>query len=237
MFKKLFTVLSLILIFSPTNISHAAQITKEVSCADIKEAALEMCNDCRFFGRDDSVEVEFYIPSGISETDENKFTSVFSKSEFECKNIIPLLESDSQSLFKSNNVTCLNIEQTQCQSNGSSSTRLYPELVPSDSEFFNVNEVLVAPGQGGAFIRAVEENGPILGPILLIINFLTGIIATLAILALVIGGFFMVTARGEESQITRGKDIVKNSLIAIVVVLGSYTLIRTIQATVLLILN
>lgn len=231
--KKNFTVLSLLVFLSISNLSFAQtdqDQTKNLTCQEIRSEAIEICNFCR--------------SSSLDSKNVVSDPKYFSQESFLCSELIQLSSnSDSTKSFFKNSTTkinCSNIEQTQCQTSSTTSISP-PTLKPSNSEFFNVTDpntgLLANSAQGSSFQKAVKENGPILGPILLIINFLTGIIATLAILALVIGGFFMITARGEESQITRGKDIVKNSLIAIVIVLGSYTLIRTIQATILLILN
>ena len=245
--KKFLTFLSLaIILISQPAFSNAQSTTssgtqeekEQITCTDLRDLAIEICNDCRQLGRNSKATLVPYF----NEKDREPYLKFFTKSEYECSKIIPLTTNQqTDSLFISSNINCSNIEETICETGPSNSPLQQIKLTPSDSEFFNVldpNTGLIAnSSQGTSFQNAVKENGPILGPILLIINFLTAIIATLAILALVIGGFFMITARGEESQITRGKDIVKNSLLAIVIVLGSYALIRTVQATILLILN
>lgn len=226
MFKKLILIIALNLFISIPVVNGASIET--FTCLDIKQEIKRICTECSGSSRNSTVKV----------TDiqgDNPFT----KSEYNCNELAPLQSSDP-STFLFDRINCRNYTQTVCTGEPETSKEI-PKLVASNSEFFNVTDpnsgLLGNPNQGQSFQNAAEAQGPILGPILLIINFLTGIIATLAILALVIGSFFMISARGEESQITRGKDIIKNSLIALVIVLTSYTVIRTIQATVILILQ
>ncbi len=224
--KKLLTAVFLLLAipFLQTNASNGVDTG---ICDTVKQEAIRLCNACASSGRQIKQEVNPML------------SSYFSQESYTCNNISPLSSTQSGQSFFFDQINCKNIRQTQCTSSSSNSPET-PNLTPSDSEFFNVSDPnlgLTAPEQGTRFQDAVEADGPILGPILLIINFLTAIISTLAILALVVGSFFMITARGEESQITRGKDIVKNSIIALVIVLTSYTLIKIVQATVILIIS
>jgi hypothetical protein len=209
--------------------SHAlAQDTSENGlCLTIKNEAKRVCTACT-----SSTEIEV----------NPKLASYFDKEKYTCQQLTPIT-SQSKTEYFFNKINCTNIEFTTCVNPTNDSNQLLnsPILKTSNSEFFNVinpdSGLINSSQSGGAFQQAVQNDGPILGPILLIINFLTGIIATLAILSIVIGSLFMITARGEESQITRGKDIVTNALIAVAIVLTSYTLIKLVQATVIFIIT
>lgn len=187
-------------------------------CQTIKAEAERVCRMCQSGNKTEEVKP--------------KLSTYFNKKTYTCNNLVNL--SNNEYFF--DRVNCNNIQNTTC-TNLNNQALQSPILTTSNQETFNVtdpNSGLLNPDQvGGAFQKAVQNDGPIIGPLLLIINFLTAIIATLAILSIVIGSLFMITARGEESQITRGKDIVKNSLIAVVIVLTSYTLIKLVQATVI----
>jgi len=225
MFKKIVLIIALTL-FASIPLGNA-QNNESGLCLTVKAEAQRICRSCQ---------------SNIDEPKEINpmLSSYFTQQKYDCKKIIPLSLGNTEDFFF-DEINCINLKKTVCTQTQSTGTERPILLKASNSEFFNVTDpntgLLANPRQGQSFQDAAADQGPILGPILLIINFLTGIIATLAILALVIGSFFMISARGEESQITRGKDIIKNSLIALVIVLTSYTLIRTIQATVILILQ
>lgn len=62
------------------------------------------------------------------------------------------------------------------------------------------------------------------------INFLTLGIASFGILAIIVGGFFLLTAAGREEQITRGKDMIKFAIIGIVAAVSAYWLVAAIKS-------
>jgi hypothetical protein len=55
-------------------------------------------------------------------------------------------------------------------------------------------------------------------------------IGSFAFLAIVVGGFMMVTSAGQEAQVQRGKDIIKLSIIGLIVVLMAYFLVSFTQS-------
>lgn len=213
MFKKIITALPLIFlfIFFPLNKSEAGQMQ---TCQEIRSDLIETCQVC---------------------TANINSSTFYTGEEIECRNLITPTAGENVQYFY-DNVNCSNISRTSCQ--GVSNQP--PKLTTSNSESFDLNdeETGITPAEEDSLLmESVRQNGPILGPIYVFINLLTGIIATLTILAIVIGSFLMITGRGDETQITRGKDIVKNSIIALVIVLSSYTIIRLVQATIFQLIN
>lgn len=213
MFKKIITALPLIFlfIFFPLNKSEAGQMQ---TCQEIRSDLIETCQVC---------------------TANINSSTFYTGEEIECRNLITPTAGENVQYFY-DNVNCSNISRTSCQG----VSKQPPKLTTSNSESFDLNdeETGITPAEEDSLLmESVRQNGPILGPIYVFINLLTGIIATLTILAIVIGSFLMITGRGDETQITRGKDIVKNSIIALVIVLSSYTIIRLVQATIFQLIN
>lgn len=85
------------------------------------------------------------------------------------------------------------------------------------SSFLTTSEQKNQPTTIGAYIVRV-------------INFLTLGIASFGILAVIVGGFFLLTAAGREEQITRGKDMIKFAIIGIVAAVSAYWLVAAIQS-------
>lgn len=160
-------------------------------------------------------------------------TVTFQGNKLNCQELTPILPSDSKAYFYEE-VNCINYSQQKCVAENP-----VPQLKPFDSEFYNVtdNKTGILANPNSSFLTSSNSSGPILGPIYTVINLLVALIGTLTVLAIVLGGFLMVTARGDDNQITRGKDVIKNALIALVIVMTSYTLIRLTQALVFNLIN
>ena len=159
----------------------------------------------------------------------------FNNEKLSCAALAPLHSGATMDyFFPENKVNCLNYQKLYCEPNTAT-----PKLIASNSEFFNVTDPQtgILANQNSQFLKADSSIGPILGPIYTIINLLISLIGTLTILAIVYGSFLLVTARGEDDQISRGKEIIKNSIIAIVIVLTSFTLVRLTQALVFNLIN
>jgi uncharacterized membrane protein YidH (DUF202 family) len=62
-----------------------------------------------------------------------------------------------------------------------------------------------------------------------ILNFLVGISAFIGIMVLAYGGFLMLTAAGNASQIERGKNFIWNVLIGLLIVLVAWLIIDTVM--------
>ncbi len=66
-----------------------------------------------------------------------------------------------------------------------------------------------------------------------IIQWLLGLVAMLALLALIVGGVRIMTAFGNEQQVAAGKKIILWAIIGLAVVLGAYAIITLISSTIL----
>ena len=62
------------------------------------------------------------------------------------------------------------------------------------------------------------------------INYLSLLIGSFGILAVIVGGFFMLTAGGREEMITRGKDIIKFAVIGILAAVSAYWMVAAVQS-------
>ena len=68
----------------------------------------------------------------------------------------------------------------------------------------------------------LKSGNPIGSFIIQIVNFLVLTIGSVCFIALVIGGFVLLTSHGNENSVTKGKEIITNALIGLVVVLCAY---------------
>lgn len=75
----------------------------------------------------------------------------------------------------------------------------------------------------------LNSTNPVASFILQIINLITLLAASLSFLAVVIGGFFMMSAAGNETQINKGKDIVTRAIVGLVITMSSYFIISFVQ--------
>ncbi len=97
----------------------------------------------------------------------------------------------------------------------------------ASSASFNVSSYLTASGQKQSYLKT---GNPVGSFIIEIINFLTLTIGSLSFVAIVIGGFFLMTSHGNENQLTKGKDIIKMALIGLAVALLSYVITAFVQS-------
>jgi hypothetical protein len=61
-----------------------------------------------------------------------------------------------------------------------------------------------------------------------IIKILLGVAFAIAVLFLIIGGFYYITARGNEEQSATGRQTVINALIGIVIIIMAYVLVNVV---------
>ena len=61
-----------------------------------------------------------------------------------------------------------------------------------------------------------------------VIRILLGVAFAIAVLFLIIGGFYYMTARGNEEQSATGRQTVINALIGIVIIIMAYVLVNVI---------
>lgn len=102
----------------------------------------------------------------------------------------------------------------------------------ADSSSFNVTEYLSAGGQSQEYLtqNGQKRDAPIASFIVEIINFLALTIGSFSFLAVVVGGFILLTSHGNETQVTKGKDVIKYAIIGLVVTLSSYFITAFVQS-------
>lgn len=74
-----------------------------------------------------------------------------------------------------------------------------------------------------------ESSNPIASLILQIINFIALSAASLSFLAVVVGGFMLMSSAGNENQVNSGKEILSKAIIGLVLTLSSYFIISFVQ--------
>ena len=99
---------------------------------------------------------------------------------------------------------------------------------------FNVRENLTAPGQEQSYLKgkdgkAIEGNNPVAAFIVQIINLITLTAASLSFLAVVVGGFLMMTSAGNAGQVTKGKEILVRAVVGLVLTLSAYFMVAFVQ--------
>ena len=99
--------------------------------------------------------------------------------------------------------------------------------VPNSSEFFAV-DTLTAPGQVG-FFKGTSGN-PVLDFIVRMMGLLVYMIGLAALVVIVIGAYFLLTAAGDDEQLSKGKDVIKLGLTGMVIVLFAYMIVTFVQA-------
>lgn len=103
----------------------------------------------------------------------------------------------------------------------------FPALA-SAADFFGLNSIknLFCNGGGGA---ACSET---IGDLILgIIHLLLLVSGSLAVLFLIIGGYFYITSAGNEEQSIKGRKTITNAIIGLVIIILSYTIVNVIQNT------
>lgn len=106
---------------------------------------------------------------------------------------------------------------TASQTNNTNSTTT-ENNVP---DTFKVSQYLTIKGQ--------NQKANITEFIIDLINFLSIIIGSIAILALIGGGITLVASAGQENLVQKGKDIIKYSIIGVIVALSSFYIVQFIQ--------
>lgn len=62
-----------------------------------------------------------------------------------------------------------------------------------------------------------------------VIGFMAGVIGSLAVLMLALGGFLMITSGGDGPRYEQGKNYAKYSVIGLIVVLSAYIIVTLVQ--------
>ncbi len=106
------------------------------------------------------------------------------------------------------------------------------EVESYESTKFPVNPLLNYSGsQGTQKSEYLEENkNPIGAFVVQIINFLTLTSASLSFLIVIIGGFMIMTATGNETQMNKGKEVVMYAIIGLVISLSAFFIVAFVQS-------
>lgn len=101
---------------------------------------------------------------------------------------------------------------------------------------FNVNDYLSANDEGktdkqtfGYFRECTDKGGPISCFILTVINYATKIIGSLAVLLLIISGFMIMVAQGNQQKLDEAKDITKYAVIGLMITFLAYIITIFVQ--------
>ncbi|MBU1019013.1 MAG: hypothetical protein ABII07_00950 [Patescibacteria group bacterium] len=97
-------------------------------------------------------------------------------------------------------------------------------------ESFSVTDYLTIPGEQEQVYLNDENNSPIIAFLLMIINFLSQIIGTVAIGLIIIGGLFLLASEGDDSRVQKGKTIIVQAIIGLIIALASYIIVTLVQS-------
>ena len=101
---------------------------------------------------------------------------------------------------------------------------------PPASESFNVSKHLTVNTGDQQEQSYLKSSNPVASFIIQMINFLVLTIGSFAFLAVIIGGFTLVASHGNETQVTKGKDILKYAITGLIVALASYFITAFVQS-------
>lgn len=101
------------------------------------------------------------------------------------------------------------------------------ETKPPSTESFSVGKYLKEKDQGQAYLKS---DNPVASFIVQIINFLVLTIGSFSFLAVIFGGITLLTSHGNETQVTKGKEILKYAITGLVVTLSAYFITAFVQS-------
>lgn len=106
---------------------------------------------------------------------------------------------------------------------------------PLTDATFDVGKTLKLEDQDGAYFKKTDtgfekDRSPIVKAIVNIIEFVTKIIGSVAIILIILGGLILVVSQGEQTMIDKGKEIIKFSFFGLMIVFASYTIGIFIQS-------
>lgn len=90
---------------------------------------------------------------------------------------------------------------------------------------------LVPSGVFGAAVSVIQNpigHNSFFGLLTVVVKWLLGFVAILALLAMVIGGIRMITSFGNEDSVRKGKQILTWAIVGLAVVVLSYTILNII---------
>lgn len=75
----------------------------------------------------------------------------------------------------------------------------------------------------------LKSSNPIASFVLQIINFIALTVASVSFLAIVLGGFLMMSSAGNDNQITKGKAMITQAIVGLVITLSAYFIVSFVQ--------
>lgn len=96
---------------------------------------------------------------------------------------------------------------------------------------FSITDYLTVPGsQDQTYLTNDSEQSPLTQFILLIIKFLSQLIGTISMVLIIIGGMLMLASEGDDNRIQKGKTIILQAIIGLILALTSYILVTFVQS-------
>lgn len=80
------------------------------------------------------------------------------------------------------------------------------------------------------FDETDDKRSPIVKFAIRVIDFMTKVIGSIAMLLLIIAGFMFMVAQGDQQQIDNAKDVFKYAVIGLLITFFSYTIILLLQS-------
>lgn len=106
------------------------------------------------------------------------------------------------------------------------------ELIDAD---FNVKDILKLPTEGATDYQPTayfddEPNSPIVSLILTILNYAIAIMGSIGVILLIVAGFQMMIAEGDQQKLDEAKETVKYVVIGLIAALLSYIIVIFVQS-------
>ena len=102
---------------------------------------------------------------------------------------------------------------------------------------FSITTYLTVPqsdeaegSQDQTYLTNDSEQSPLTQFILLIIKFLSQLIGTISMVLIIIGGMLMLASEGDDNRIQKGKTIITQAIIGLILALTSYILVTFVQS-------
>jgi hypothetical protein len=93
-----------------------------------------------------------------------------------------------------------------------------------------INQAVTNVGlKGGQEQKYLDSKNPVGAFILQMINLIALTAASLSFLAVVVAGFLMMSAAGNENQLNKGKEILSKAIIGLVITLSAYFIVAFVQ--------
>lgn len=88
---------------------------------------------------------------------------------------------------------------------------------------------LISPGdQPGAIANQTGGEGDIREFAKTILNFILGFLGFIAVVYIIYGGFLYIMSGGDDTNVDKGKKIILNAAIGIIIILASFAIVNTV---------